>query len=135
MQPSESNYPEDWLRISDKDLIRLERGLRDGDSEMAGFYLQQAVEKSLKAYLLSRGWKLRRIHDLEALLDDVVVLDATFERFRSACQRITAYYVIERYPLSLAVQPEITEQEVRQSWDAVRALLEVVRKVVRSERK
>ena len=69
MPPEESLYPADWLRIAQKGLIRVERLLTVRDHEAAGFYLQQAVEKFLKAFLLFKGWKLERIHDLEALLN------------------------------------------------------------------
>jgi HEPN domain-containing protein len=68
MQHEESLYPADWLRIAEKDLKRVERLLGEGDPELAGFCLQQAVEKFLKAFLLSKGWQLRRIHNLDTLL-------------------------------------------------------------------
>ena len=42
------------------------RSLGDNDPEMAGFCLQQAIEKFLKAFLLSKGWQLWQIHSLEA---------------------------------------------------------------------
>lgn len=64
MPPKESRYPKDWLALAEKDLVRVRRSLRDRDPELAAFCLQQAVEKFLKAFLLSKGWKLRRIHDL-----------------------------------------------------------------------
>jgi HEPN domain-containing protein len=67
MSPQESLYSADWLRIAEKDLRRARRSLGDNDPEMAGFCLQQAIEKFLKAFLLSKGWQLRRIHSLEAL--------------------------------------------------------------------
>src|SRR5205823_423561 len=103
MQPNDSTYPADWLEIAERDLTRLERALRDADLEQAGFYLQQATEKFLKAYLLSRGWRLRRTHDLKALLDDVTQFTPDFERFREACITISAYYMLERYPTRRAV--------------------------------
>ena len=55
MSPQESLYSADWLRIAEKDLRRARRSLGDNDPEMAGFCLQQAIEKFLKAFLLSRG--------------------------------------------------------------------------------
>ena len=64
MPREESLYPADWLRIAEKDLGRIEQLLDVQDPEAAGFYLQQAVEKFLKAYLISQGWKLQRTHDL-----------------------------------------------------------------------
>ncbi len=70
MPLEESEYPRDWLRIADKDWRRMGQALDDGDGEEAGFWLQQAVEKYLKAYLLSKGWALRKIHDLEVLVNE-----------------------------------------------------------------
>lgn len=125
MPLEESCYPGDWLRIAEKDLARAERSLGDGDPELAGFCLQQAIEKFLKAFLLTKGWELRRIHDLEALLDDAVLHDPALEQFRIACQKITKYYVIERYPLM--VGSGLTEREVRASLEAVRGLVERIK--------
>lgn len=99
MPPEQYGYPMDWLRIAERDLSRVNRCLRDDDVEAAGFFLQQAVEKFLKAFLLSKGWRLRRLHDLEVLLDDAAEYDADLERFRPLCQQVTGYYLIERYPM------------------------------------
>ena len=65
MPHEESLYPADWVRIAEKDLRRVDRLLDKHDPELAGFCLQQAVEKFLKAFLLSKGWRLRRIHNLD----------------------------------------------------------------------
>lgn len=75
MQHEESNYPVDWIRIAEKDFNRVRRFLDPNqcDPELAGFCLQQALEKFLKAYLLVRGWKLRRIHNLDTIIDDAIV--------------------------------------------------------------
>lgn len=67
------------------------------------------MEKFLKAFLLSNGWRLRRIHDLEALLDDTVEHDQDLERFRAVCQRVTGYYLIERYPLAGVAVPSVED--------------------------
>ncbi|MBI2366836.1 MAG: HEPN domain-containing protein [Deltaproteobacteria bacterium] len=129
MPPKESRYPNDWLALAEKDLLRVTRSLRDKDPELAAFCLQQAVEKFLKAYLLSKGWKLRRIHDLEALLDDAIAYDSSLDQFRNACQKITNYYVVERYPLT--VEAEFTADEVRTSLEAAGQLIEKLRRGIR----
>lgn len=49
------------------------------------------VEKFFKAFLLSKGWQLRRIHNLDALLDDAIMYDSSLERFHHVCQKITAF--------------------------------------------
>lgn len=55
MQPEESLYPAHWLRIAEKDWKRVAWLLDAGDAELAGLCLQQALEKFLKAFLLSKG--------------------------------------------------------------------------------
>ena len=98
MPPKNSLYPQDWFRIGEKDLKRAEHLLNINDPEGAGYHLQQAVEKYLKGFLLSKGWKLKRIHDLEVLLNDALKYEKTFDAYRTLCQKITGYYVIDRYP-------------------------------------
>ena len=66
MPPDESAYPADWARIARKDLSRVRKLLDVDHPDAAGFYLQQAMEKYLKAFLLSKKWKLKRTHDLDA---------------------------------------------------------------------
>lgn len=77
MKHKESQSPADWLRIAEKDLGRVHRLLAMEDPDAAGFYLQQAVEKFIKSFLLSNGWELQRIHDLEPLLNAALVFDSS----------------------------------------------------------
>jgi HEPN domain-containing protein len=77
MRGEESLYPADWLHIAERDWARVERLLEVQDVELAGFSLQQAVEKYLKAFLLSRGWRRRRIHDLEVLLNEALTYNSS----------------------------------------------------------
>lgn len=99
------------------------------DHEAAGFYLQQAVEKFLKAFLLFKGWKLERIHDLEALLNRALTYDPTLEPFRPSCQKITGFYFLERYPF--ITEAGVTEDDVRQSLEQVKGLIEKILREVR----
>ena len=91
-------YPAEWFAKAEQDMARVQRRLDEGDTEDAAFHLQQAVEKALKGYLLGHGWKLRKIHDVEALLDEAIATNAALEMFRTLCQQVTGYYLIERYP-------------------------------------
>jgi HEPN domain-containing protein len=99
--------------VGDKELNRARNLLNLGDLEGAGFNIQQAIEKYLEGYLLSRGWELRRIHNLETLLNEAIEYDSSFEEFRAACQKITQYYVEERYPFM--VSSELTREEIEES--------------------
>lgn len=125
MSPEGSLYHVDWLRIAEKDLKRVNRLLEADDAELAGFCLQQGVEKLLKAFLLSRGWRLRRTHNLDTLLDDAVSYDNSLETFRSACQKITAFYFMERYPV--VMESDLTLADVRGSLEEVEQLIDKLR--------
>lgn len=68
------------------------------DPAAAGFFLQQSLEKYLKAYLISRGWGLRKTHELDRLLDASIEYAPELAKFRPLCERVSTYYVVERYP-------------------------------------
>ncbi len=127
MPPQNSTYPAGWVNVAEKDLKRVHLHLREDDPEAAGFLLQQAIEKFLKAFLLTRGWKLRRTHNLVALLDDAVAYDPGLELFRAVCQEVTNYYLIERYP-TRQFRVGIATTEVRESLQAAADLIEKLRR-------
>jgi HEPN domain-containing protein len=56
------------------------------------------VEKYLKAFLLKHNWKLRKIHELDALLDEAAKFQQDLETHRDLCERVSGYYMAERYP-------------------------------------
>ncbi len=126
MAAEESRYARDWLRIAEKDWRRIDYALGDRDPEEAGFWLQQALEKFLKAYLLSKGWSLRKVHDLEVLVNEAAAYAPTMARYGKACRKITGYYVAERYPL-LESHP-LTLEEVSDSRNEVAGLVELIRR-------
>ena len=93
-----SLYPPDWIKYARKDWKRIFAMLNSDDMEGAAFFIQQALEKYLKAFMLQQGWFLRKIHDLDALLDDATKYNPSLESFRRFCKRVSGYYLIERYP-------------------------------------
>jgi HEPN domain-containing protein len=125
MPPRDSLYPQDWFRIGEKDLKRAEHLLCIDDPEGAGYHLQQSVEKYLKGFLLYKGWKLKRIHDLEVLLNDALKYEKTLEKYRNLLQKVTGYYVIDRYPLASA--PTLTPEEVGESIAEAKELIQQLR--------
>ena len=128
MRREESRYPKDWFRIGDRELRRAQNLLRLGDLDGAGFNLQQAIEKYLKGYLLAQGWELRRIHDLETLVNEAIIYDPSFEEFRAACQQITQFYIAERYPFT--VSSELSEEEIKESLAITEGLIGKIRVLV-----
>jgi len=120
----ESLYPKDWIRKAEKDLHRVKVLLADGDTEGAGFHLQQAIEKYLKGYLLSKDWKLEYIHNLIKLLNYAKDYDSSFEEFRALCEQVIGYYIVDRYPFPVYASP--TKEEIEA---ALRKTQELVNKI------
>ena len=116
---SQDATAEEWRRIGRRDWHRISVMLADGDGEAAGFYLQQSLEKFLKASLVSRGQPLRKIHALQALLD-AVGNDPGVEPFRPLCERVSGYYVLARYP-GAGEAPEV--EQIRQDLGEARNLI------------
>ena len=98
MTGGESSYPMDWLTIAERDLHRVDVLLASEDPEGAGFHLQQALEKALKAFLIYSGWRLQRTHNLVSLLDSALAYGPGLEEFRLLCKEVSDYYLAERYP-------------------------------------
>jgi HEPN domain-containing protein len=88
------------------------------------FHAQQCAEKYLKALVLEHQLPLRRIHDLEVLLDLVLPLSPAWAAFRNQILLLNDYSVDIRYPGETA-----TKDEARA---AVRAM-RVVRKQTRQD--
>lgn len=130
MRPDDTRYAREWLGFAEKDLGRVIRALHENDPEIAGFFLQQAVEKFLKAFLLSKGWKLVRTHNLAALLDEADSHNASFGGFRLVCHDISLYYLDSRYPATLT--GGWSEQDVRDSLRDVQGLIEQIRAVLQT---
>ena len=129
MPRKESQYPDDWIRIAEKDWRRVESLLNAHDQEAAGFFLQQATEKFLKAFLLSKDWKLKRIHDLELLLNEALLYYNSFEKYRSVVQKISGFYFVERYPFILEIG--LTEEDIKKSVSEVKGLIETIKSHLR----
>lgn len=89
----------DWLRsagirLHSADLLHAIEGATESVIEL----LQEAAERFLKAYLLSRGWKLRKIHDLGALVAEAVNLDSRFTDFEDFADSLTDQFWAQHYP-------------------------------------
>ncbi|HAV42680.1 TPA: hypothetical protein DCX15_01505 [bacterium] len=123
-EPKNSLYPEDWKKKARRDWERVKRNLRDQDAEAAGYFLQQALEKYLKAYLLQHGWRLKKIHTLHTLLEDAIGYDKVLESFYDLCERVSGYYFTERYP-SL-IEEELTTEDIEKDLIEAEDLIEVL---------
>lgn len=95
--------------------------------ETACYHAQQAVEKILKAFLISRGATALRTHNLVALLDTAVELEPSIADLKEACSLLTPYAVDLRYPGDVGVvehsEAENALSMMERAWSRLAALL------------
>jgi HEPN domain-containing protein len=104
-----------WVKKAEEDVqaIRLLMAGRDVPWSVVSFHAQQAAEKYLKAFLVSRGVDPERIHSLDRLLANCLPYDSTVAALRDDCQRLTDYAVDIRYPdIPIADEERIAREAV-----------------------
>ena len=127
MQPEQDEVRR-WLVKARHDWSVAEKILAaDGEeTDVAAFHCQQAVEKMLKAYLVSRQIEFEKVHDLGRLLDHCASGDAQFEFLRDDVEPLTSFSVAFRYPGPSDPSREDVESALRvveQVWTLVQQLL------------
>ncbi|MBI2907923.1 MAG: HEPN domain-containing protein [Chloroflexi bacterium] len=97
--PDRKTIAAEWFDRGDHDIdsakLLFQQG---GHTDTIAVLIQQAVEKYLKGYLLARSWKLRRIHDLEALVTEAENHENGFASFLDFARELSAFYFQARYP-------------------------------------
>ena len=78
-----------WREHAREDWRSMNIQLAGGSGYGAGIFLQQALEKLLKGWLLDHGWQLQKTHDLRALLDAADAYDPTLASFGPLCERVS----------------------------------------------
>ncbi|MHA1271288.1 MAG: HEPN domain-containing protein [Candidatus Helarchaeota archaeon] len=90
------------------------------------FHIQQAVEKYLKGFLIQKGWKLKKIHDLEILITEAIQFDKGFQNFLNFSRKLTAFYYEERYPPGSITS--LSQNEIQEILDIAERLINRIRK-------
>ncbi len=99
MQPEQAETRR-WLLKARHDWSVAEKIIIAGgdETDVVAFHCQQAVEKMLKAFLVSRRIDFEKVHDLGRLLDHCVAGDSRFESLRDGVEPLTLFAVAFRYP-------------------------------------
>ena len=97
---TDSGNPSDWLFFARADLDAVAVLCKQRVSfVVCRSKLAEALEKTLKADLISRGWFLRKIHDLQALREDLETRDAASgQELRNVADELAESYTESRYP-------------------------------------
>ena len=97
---TDSHNPADWLEIaaSDMDLVRL-AAEKEISHAAARSKLAEVLEKILKAELIRIGWELEKTHDLDRLLQSLVVRNSDLVPVATPlCDALVDVYFTDRYP-------------------------------------
>lgn len=118
---AKKKWVKEWLKIAKKDLEEAEFLFANRrPTEDVVYFLQQAAEKSLKGYLIYRGWKLQKIHDIRTILQEAVKFDKSFETFIPIAAQLTEFYFKGRYPPGEEI--DLEEEEIEQKLSEVKKL-------------
>lgn len=92
-----------------------------GYTDSIAYHIQQGVEKYLKGYLVLHGKKPPRIHELDALLNQITAFDDSFNDFLDLCEKVSRYYIEDRYPPGPPVEYEYEEikADIDKAWELI----------------
>jgi len=98
VRTSETN-PADWYRLA-RDRLKAADAVHahEGATYAGVELLHEAVERYLKGYLISRGWALRRTHDLSDLLSAAASYDPAFADYGPLADNLTDQFWAQHYP-------------------------------------
>lgn len=93
----------EWLKAAHDDLILLSDIATNASiTHLIAFHSQQAVEKSLKAYLEYQDQEVPKIHKIQSLVDRVEI---DFEEYDELIQLLDTLYIESRYPGDMGLLP------------------------------
>jgi HEPN domain-containing protein len=91
----------EWLKKADDDFNFAKTNFR-AESEFYAqicFHFQQAAEKYLKAYIISKCSAFEKVHDLVHLLKVCSAVEPIFAVLREDCILLNTAYIETRYPV------------------------------------
>ena len=100
---------EEWIRLADMDLFtatHMFETTRPIPLEVVCFHSQQAAEKMLKCFLVSKRIVPPKTHDLKDLLKMCTQHESSFTEITKESALITDYGVLPRYPAELELEEQ-----------------------------
>lgn len=114
----------EWLDKAEDDFRFAESNLLDGNEYFTQicFHFQQAGEKYLKAYIINKGLKFDKVHDLVHLLRTCANHESLFGGLKEECITLNTAYIETRYPVhwptdysrGTAEQAHIAAEKIRE---------------------
>ncbi|MFH0771303.1 MAG: HEPN domain-containing protein [Candidatus Omnitrophota bacterium] len=116
----------EWFEKGEKDIKNAEfLFAHHRDLETVAFHIQQAAEKYLKGFLISKGRELAPIHDLVKLLQSAIEIDFEFIQYKNIAKEASNFYFEGRYPMGYEV--EYSNAEIKEVLIRVRELIKLIK--------
>jgi len=94
-----TKYVRDWLERGNDDLSAAKILLKENVSpNTVCFHAQQAAEKYLKGFLAHHRKHVRKVHDLDALLEVCIKVNPVINVLKEEARFLNQFYVESRYP-------------------------------------
>ncbi len=122
---SDSKRYYDWLFHAYQDLLAARMLITDRRLfNPTVFHCQQAIEKSLKAFLLYKHRKLFDGHNLTWLCKQAAMTDQSFTKWIGKSTLLNRFYIETRYPAD--IPEEIDRQLVEEILEATEEMMEFI---------
>ena len=91
---------EKWFRKAENDLLVIKNNIASDEVPIDAccFHAQQAAEKYMKAYLVSKLINFPKTHDLQSLLNLCITVNHSFNNLIEPAIRLSDYAIAPRYP-------------------------------------
>ena len=116
-----TEYAKSWFLRGDEDLslIAAVSDEKDVSPNLICFHAQQAGEKYLKGFLAYHELHVRKVHDLQVLVEDCKTVDPAFVDLEESVEFLNQFYIESRYPDDYT---EFSSDEAREATEAAQKI-------------
>jgi len=121
----------EWLIFADDDIQTAEllNNQHRKSLNIICFHCQQAAEKYLKAFLVSRNISFEKTHDLIYLCNTCSAVENDFSSISKDCYKLNPFSVITRYPSDL----ELIDSDAVTAINSARSIEKIVLDKIKSD--
>ena len=109
MESRSMNEHKFWFQIALRNFSAARILQKTKHPHEAAYFAQQAAEKALKGYLISKQIPFKKTHDLNELIDTCFQHNTAFKEFEYQAHFLSPYATRSRYPDSY--EPDLTDYQ------------------------
>ena len=111
----DKNLVAEWIKFADADIdtVLLLKEMRPQHREIICYHCEQAIEKYLKGFLVSKEQVAPKIHDLTYLCNLCSEQDKDFASILPQCSYLKQFSVQPRYPKEMDISDANVEKAIK----------------------